>query len=548
MTTRSSDVPRDSLHRYADTCLSGMAGNGIVSIFCREYARLWLLDPESGQGLDLSACAEAGSADGVPCFYYEPEISECLLKRCCDPNPQEVILSLSLRAVEKALEAEPQHHVFYTTRDEEDGRRYMKALFSRPDRELPFILCAVQDLSDAFRLEGEKTALLEDALKKAHEDSRATETFLSLLSRDMRTPLHSIMGLTELAQSEKGNAYAIESYLHKISMSGTYMRDVIDDIIQLRMLARNEVRMSPVRTDLVKLVEAVCDEIRPMIAARGLHLVPDTAELRTSLVKTDELCLRRILSKLLKNTALNTVAGGTIRLNVRSLMQKNDIVMVEFSAASRGIVLDQEHLKEVFRPTDYLMDLASGDLNKVDLNLIILKNYISLMGGTLMAESVRDIGTKLAVTLSFPSADDQPLPDNTTFRGTAFRRFNGRRVLIADDNPLNLELGIKQLELAGFTVTAASNGEEALEQYRHANGAFDAILMDIRMPKLDGLAAAKLIRNSGIPNARRVPIIALTANAFRSDIQQSFNAGMNEHLVKPIDPVRLYQVLAHYIH
>ena len=548
MSSRFSDVPRDSLHKYAETCLSGMAGNRIVSIFCREYTWLWLLDPESGQGLDLSAYAEAGGADGIPCFYYEPEISECLLKHCCDPNPQEVILSLSLRAVEKALETEPQHHVFYTTREDEAGRRYMKALFAKPDSSLPFILCAVQDLSDAFRLEAEKTSLLEESLKKAHEDSRATETFLSLLSRDMRTPLHSIMGLTELAQSEKGNAYAIESYLHKISMSGTYMRDVIDDIIQLRMLARKEVRMSPVKTDLVKLVASVSDEIRPVTEERGLHLVPDTTELRTSLVKTDELCLRRILIKLLRNTVDHILAGGTVRLNVRELMKKNGIVMVEFSVASRGIILDQEHLKEVFRPTDYLMDLASDDLNKVDLNLIILKNYVSLMGGTLMAESVRDIGTKLAVTLSFPSADEQPLPDSTTFRGTEFRRFNGRRVLIADDNPLNLELGIKQLELAGFSVTAATNGEEALEQYRRGNGEFDAILMDIRMPKLDGLAATKLIRNSGIPNARRIPIIALTANAFRSDIQQSFNAGMNEHLVKPLDPVRLYQVLAHYIH
>jgi len=548
MTSGSSDTPRDSLHRYAETCLSGMVGNGLVSIFCREYTLLWLLDPDSGQGLDLSAYAEAGGADGISCFYYEPEISECLLRHCCDPNPQEIIMSLSLRAVEKALETEEQHHVFYTTREDPDGRRYMKALFSKPDPALPFILCAVQDLSDAFRLEAEKTALLEEALKKAHETSRATETFLSLLSRDMRTPLHSIMGLTELAQSEKGNSYAIESYLHKISMSGTYMRDVIDDIIQLRMLARNEVKMSPVKTDLVKLVESVFDEVRPLIEERGLHLVYDTTELHTSLVKTDEPCLRRILLKLLKNTALHVLTGGTVRLNIRELMKKNGIVMVEFSVASRGISLDQEHLKEVFRPTDYLMDLASDDLNKVDLNLIILKNYISLMGGTLMAESVQDIGTKLAVTLSFPAADERPLPDNTTFRGTEFRRFNGKRVLIADDNPLNLELGIRQLEIAGFTVTAASNGEEALEQYRRGNGEFDAILMDIRMPKLDGLAATKLIRNSGIPNARHVPIIALTANAFRSDIQQSFSAGMNEHLVKPLDPVRLYQVLAHYIH
>ena len=548
MRSGTSDTPKDSLHRYAEACLSGMAGNGLVSIFCREYTRLWLLDPDSGQGLDLSAYAEAGGADGISCFYYEPEISECLLRHCCDPNPQEIIMSLSLRAVEKALETEEQHHVFYTTREDPDGRRYMKALFSKPDPALPFILCAVQDLSDAFRLEAEKTALLEEALKKAHETSRATETFLSLLSRDMRTPLHSIMGLTELAQSEKGNSYAIESYLHKISMSGTYMRDVIDDIIQLRMLARNEVKLSPVKTDLVKLVESVSDEVRPLIEERGLHLVHDTTELRTSLVKTDEPCLRRILLKLLKNTALHILTGGTVRLIIRELMKKNGIVMVEFSVASRGISLDQEHLKEVFRPTDYLMDLASDDLNKVDLNLIILKNYISLMGGTLMAESVQDIGTKLAVTLSFPAADERPLPDNTTFRGTEFRRFNGKRVLIADDNPLNLELGIRQLEIAGFTVTAASNGEEALEQYRRGNGEFDAILMDIRMPKLDGLAATKLIRNSGIPNARHVPIIALTANAFRSDIQQSFSAGMNEHLVKPLDPVRLYQVLAHYIH
>ena len=218
------------------------------------------------------------------------------------------------------------------------------------------------------------------------------------------------------------------------------------------------------------------------------------------------------------------------------------MVTLEFSVRDRGIVIDQERLKVLFQPYDYLKSKIDSHIGSLDIDLIILKSYVRAMGtDTLTAESDASRGTRISVTLTVPLADEQyeERPDSQEMD------FSGKRVLVVDDNEINLEIVRKILYSRNIEVVSDKNGQEAVDLFRRENGRYDLILMDILMPVMDGLEATRKIRAMrDIPGAAHVPIIAMTANAFRENFEESFNAGMDAHLVKPIEPERLIMVMS----
>ncbi|MCC6093428.1 MAG: response regulator, partial [Eubacterium sp.] len=260
-------------------------------------------------------------------------------------------------------------------------------------------------------------------------------------------------------------------------------------------------------------------------------------------IMADHHCLQQIQIKLLQSAINYTVQGGRIDLEVRELFQTRDMVTLEFSVRDRGIVIDQERLKLLFQPYDYLRKKIDSHIGSLDMDLIILKSYVRAMGSdTLTAESDASRGTRISVTLTVPLAERPAGEARTTNEDTDF---SGKRVLVADDNEINLEIIRKILYSKNMNVVSATNGQEAVDIFRRENGQFDLILMDILMPVMDGLEAARKIRTMrDIPGASRVPIVAMTANAFRENFEESFNAGMDAHLVKPVEAERLLMVMS----
>ena len=240
---------------------------------------------------------------------------------------------------------------------------------------------------------------------------------------------------------------------------------------------------------------------------------------------------------MLKSMVEYAVRGSRIRLGSRVVYQVEKKISLEISFESRGIVMDQERLSMLFKPYDYLQERLHGDARGVDIALMILRSNLLAMGtDSIIAETDEQKGTRISVAIPLPLADAPAKPVTSV----EIPDFTGRHVLLVDDNEISMDVSEKLLISTGMQVTRACDGKEAAELFEKADGAYDLILMDVLMPVMDGLAYTRKIRNmKHIANAETIPIIALTVNAFRENFEESLQAGMNAHVVKPVRPENL---------
>ena len=240
-----------------------------------------------------------------------------------------------------------------------------------------------------------------------------------------------------------------------------------------------------------------------------------------------------------------TVRGGTVELHIESggIGENAHAAALTLAAVGRGLVPDTPNGSiPVTDSVESLSELMNREAGAWDLGLNLLKYYTNALGGSLSVENVPDLGMRVSVRLVLH------LPEEKENQNIVEKYpFQGRRILIADDNRINRDLTVRLLEKEGCEVLSAEDGKKAFELYRENAAGIDLIMLDIRMPVMDGLECTRKIRASGIPGCETIPIIALTVCAFESDIEKSFDAGMNEHLIKPVEPERLYEVISHYL-
>ncbi len=509
-------------------------------IFENIYQVFLKIDLLTGDGVTLAARDDAWRVSTGMRFNFEKIIYTYILDVSADADPMKTLNELKLENVSARLQENPVYEVYNTVHGSEGHLRVCAFTFFRGDGDI--IYMGIRDTTGGFNDVSAHIRKLEKALQKADKESDEKNTFLTLLSRNVRTPLYSIMGLTRAAESDLGSNTAFDDYLHKVSMSGTYMNETINDVLDLRRISRNEIVLNEEEIYLRPFFEEIQRMIAPSMYEKGLIFRMNTDSVSDLTIMADHHCLQQIQLKLLQSAINYTIQGGRIDLDVRELFRTQEMVTLEFSVRDRGIVIDQERLKVLFQPYDYLKSKIDSHIGSLDIDLIILKSYVRAMGtDTLTAESDASRGTRISVTLTVPLAEEQ-YDDHADFQEIDF---SGKRVLVVDDNEINLEIVRKILYSRNIEVVSAKNGQEAVDLFRRENGRYDLILMDILMPVMDGLEAARRIRAMrDIPGAAQVPIVAMTANAFRENFEESFNAGMDAHLVKPIEPERLIMVMS----
>lgn len=476
-------------------------------------------------------------------YPFEETIRNFFLSSSADPKTGNLITAMDLKHITKHLEECGSYKVFYSSLDEKALLRQKKASFYQ--RESGKIWFLIRDVSDDYNGIASSIGELNHSIEQMVSQLEQKNTFLNLMSRNIRTPLYSIMGLTKIKEQDAGSNTSLNAYLHKISMSGTYMSETIDDILELRRIASREIILAPETVCLKDILKHTEQIIRPICQSRGLFFAIQ-ADCNTGLVlNTDPTALQQILLKLLQSSINYTVKGGRIQLNVHEMFRRNNTVTLEFSADCIGIVIDSERLKGIFQPYHFLLQKIDEDPGSLDISLIILKKYASALGAdTLTAETDETKGTTVSLTLTFNLSEQEAETEAEPSMEDILLRLKDLKVLVVDDNEINLEVNEKILTGHGIHVVTAANGQEAIDIFQKANGNFDLIMMDILMPVMDGLEATKQIRKmNDIPNAGEIPIIAMTANALHKNFEESLQAGMNAHLVKPINHENLFRAI-----
>lgn len=388
----------------------------------------------------------------------------------------------------------------------------------------------------------EQQKAISSELEKA---SNAKTEFLSRMSHDIRTPMNAILGLTKLAQNELEHTEIVKSYLDKLDLSGRFLMGLLNDVLDISLIEQNAIDLHPEPYALEEFREQLETLIIPQCRQKNIDFIFDSEMVEHDTLMLDRLRFNQIVFNLLNNAVRYTPCGGRIELLLRNLEQTGDKLHRQLVIRDSGIGMGSEFQNHMYEPFSR-EDRKRADLDgrSSGLGLAIVKSLVELMGGTIQVWSEPDKGTEF--TLDFwmdvvPQAVCSQMSEDMDIS------IRGVRVLLCEDNELNMEIAVYLLEDAGAVVDCARDGREAVEKFRDSEpGSYDVILMDIRMPVMDGMEAASRIRAMDRPDASDVPIFAMTANAYEEDKKMSREAGMNEHLSKPIDIRLLCKTIWNY--
>ena len=390
---------------------------------------------------------------------------------------------------------------------------------------------------------------LEAALASAQEANRAKTFFLSNMSHDLRTPLNAIIGYTALARKENLTAEEIRSYLSKIALSGQQLLEIVNDVLEMSRIESGKLALEEEDIDLAYVVEQAYDTIAMQMEEKEIHFEVN-CDVQERWVRCDKRYLNRALMNLLSNANKFTPEGGEVSLTVLQTGREGSRGVYEFHVRDNGIGMSPEFVKKLFIPFEREQTSTISKIQGTGLGMSITNNIVDRMGGTIEVETGQGKGTEFIIRLSLEIAADQheeEIDGKMQERGgqPEERCFCGKRLLLAEDNMINQEIAAMILKEAGFCLEIAENGQEALEMVqKNENGHYDAILMDIQMPVMDGYEAARRIRSLEDPDKAGIPIIAVTANAFREDREEALRAGMQGHIAKPYDQSIMLETIA----
>ena len=389
----------------------------------------------------------------------------------------------------------------------------------------------------------QKNAALELAVQRETEANLAKRAFLFNMSHDIRTPMNAIIGFTALAQTHIDDRDQVEDYLKKISVSSQHLLSLINEVLDMSRIENGKVTLEAKPVRLPELVHGLRDIVQADVSKKNLSLTLNTVGVENEDVIADSLRLEQILINILANAVKFTPDDGQVSLWI---IQKDTapagFADFEFHIKDSGIGMSEEFQKRIFEQFARERTSTVSKIQGTGLGMAITKSLVDMMGGRITVESEPGRGSEFTISLRFPVGEakaGQMIPISKA------SDFTGKKLLVVEDNELNLEIASTLLQEAGFEVDTAGNGKIAVEKVEAAPAnRYDLILMDVQMPEMDGYEATRRIR--ALPDERKaaIPIVAMTANAFEEDQKDALNAGMNSHIAKPLDIQKLFQVLS----
>ena len=389
-----------------------------------------------------------------------------------------------------------------------------------------------------------------EALKEAQNANAANiakTTFLNHMSHDIRTPMNAIIGFTDIALKLKPDR-EVENYLKKIRQSSEYLMTLMNDVLDISRIESGKLEYKPVPVDLGDMVNTVLSIARGYAENRDLIFTVSTEKLKNPYVMADELRIREVLLNIIGNAVKFTKDGGTISFAAESRPGKDEQhIIVRFRISDTGIGMSEEFQTRIFDEFSQENNGARTSYKGTGLGMAIAKRYVDIMGGKIEVSSRQGVGSTFTVEIPLLIAEHVPAEKKEKLRDDIDVR--GLHVLLAEDNDLNAEIAVTLLEEKGMIVTRAADGKSALTQFCNtAPGTFELILMDIMMPEMNGYETTKAIRNMpDRPDGKKIPIIAMTANAFAEDIRAALDAGMDGHVAKPVDMGVLLSVITKHV-
>ncbi len=405
------------------------------------------------------------------------------------------------------------------------------------------------DATDEMRLARQVNQLnldLEHALVEARKSNKILGNFLSRASHEIRTPLHAIIGLSEIGLRSNNPKIALD-YMEKIASSGHYLLNIINDILDINKIEYGNMILNPTPTKLGALFQEVEDIVLPLMSQKRFDYITEVDDIGDCYVNVDKKRLTEVLLNLFGNAIKYTPEGGEIRFICRRSELSDGVEGLYFAVVDTGCGISQEYIERIFEPFEQVQRNEVNSASGTGLGLTISKNYVKLMGGDLLVESTPGLGSTFYFTIPVDYSTTKEIEDieeSMRIANDAPAKLMNLHVLYVEDNAINRDIGCMMLEEVGMRVDACSDGVEALDCIQNsAPFAYDVILMDVQMPRMNGLECSQRIRQLEREDAATVPIIALTADVSDNTYMKAIQAGMNNCITKPIDIGQLYAVI-----
>lgn len=403
----------------------------------------------------------------------------------------------------------------------------------------------VKSLQEKNKILKKENKSLKAAAIKSENANKTKSAFLAHMSHDIRTPLNSIIGMANIAVTYFEDKDRVLDCLGKIDSSSKHLVSLINDILDMSRIESGKMIINYEKMDMREVINNCASITEGLIAQRDVTLVRGFSAFKHPLLIGDELHLRQILINILGNAIKFTPNGGKIFFNVKEIAHGHGKAVYHFEIEDTGIGMKQDFLKKIW---DSFSQENTGNCSEhkgTGLGMAITKKLVDLMDGTISVESELNVGSKFVIEIKFDISTEKPKKIKISEKSKA--KLNGMKVLLVEDVELNMEIAKIMLESSGIKVTTAENGQSAVNIFNnHPEDSFDAILMDVRMPIMDGLSATKVIRSLPRTDATTIPIIAMTADVYDEDVKKTTEAGMNAHLTKPVDQDKLFQTLGHF--
>ncbi len=419
------------------------------------------------------------------------------------------------------------------------------------DGKIHIVELGISDVDSETRDELIKNHALSDALGQAKEASAAKTSFLNSMSHEIRTPMNAIIGYNNIALKDPHLSEETRGHLDKIKAAAAHLLTLINNILDMghiesgRMTLKSEkFRLNDILKQVNTMIGAQCGE-KGIVYSCEVHTPEDGCYIG------DDMKIKEVLINLLSNAVKYTPSHGTVTFVTEEAARFEDNVTLRFTVSDTGIGMDKEFIPKIFDPFSQEKCDCSGMFGSTGLGMAITGNIVDMMNGKIDVESEKGKGSVFTVTLTLKTAEDAEKQDENPSSDTAeslchndTADLTGRRILMAEDMLINAEILKNILESCGMEADHAADGKACVDMFRESEqGTYDAILMDIRMPVMNGLEAAEAIRSLEREDAHTIPIIAMTANAFEEDVKLSLQAGMNAHLTKPVEAPRLLETL-----